>query len=350
MGIVCSNCIHDDVKCAPTGDSFHEPLVASDRDAGAAGSLAELEAHNAALERQLAESEAEVRALRAHAEEEGRSPETKIGGGGAAASLSTDLRLRLDEADELIKALRVELEQARKDLASEGNVVAMIRGGGGGLLVDDSGARSDGGEQKVDAPGGTPGTIASDPCAATKTPLAELEAHNAVLARQLAEAEAEVRALREAASGEGNSSSAAGVGAVAILEESQAADNDDEGQATTAKIFVLLDTLGLLPIFQGVAQALVGMNRGTPPPSSLMEAWDLLSTQITQAIEALEGAQDGGESKGVPKGDAAGPAAAGTVLSVFVETLVRLVYACIWVPVCGLVDTLRGVRDGGWAV
>ena len=97
MGIVCSNCIHDDAKCAPTGDSFHEPLVASDRDAGAAGSLAELEAHNAALARQLAESEAEVRALRAQAEEEGRSPETKIGGGGAAASLSEDLRLRLDE-------------------------------------------------------------------------------------------------------------------------------------------------------------------------------------------------------------------------------------------------------------
>ena len=269
MGIVCSTCTHDDAKSAPTGDSFHEPLVASDRDAGAAGSLAELEAHNAALERQLAESEAEVRALRAHAEEEGRSPETKIGGGGAAASLSTDLRLRLDEADELIKALRVELEQARKDLASEGNVVAMIRGGGGGLLVDDSGARSDGGEQKVDAPGGTPGTIASDPCAATKTPLAELEAHNAVLARQLAEAEAEVRALREVASPGGGSSSAAGVGAVAMsrrlrLEEdreaAQAADNDDEGQATTAKIFVLLDTFGLLPIFQGVAQALVGIN------------------------------------------------------------------------------------------
>ena len=314
--------------------------------------------HNAALARQLAESEAEVRALRAHAEEEGRSPETKIGGGGAAASLSEDRRLRLDEAErqgakdrEAIEALRVELDQARKDLAGGGNVAAMIRGGGGGLLVDDS----DGGEQKVDAPG----TIASDPCAATKTPLAELEAHNAVLARQLAEAEAEVRALREVASPGGGSSSAAGVGAVAMsrrlrLEEDReaapAADNDDEGQATTAKIFVLLDTLGLLPIFQGVAQALVGMNRGTAPPSSLMEAWDLLSTQITQAIEALEGAQDGGESKGVPKGDAAGPAAAGTVLSVFVETLVRLVYACIWVPVCGLVDTLRGVRDGGWAV
>ena len=128
------------------------------------------------------------------------------------------------------------------------------------------------------------------------------------------------------------------------------AHTPDDKEATTAKILVLLDTLGLLPIFQGVAQALVGMNRGAPPPSSLMEAWDLLSTQITQAIEALEGAQDGGESKGVPEGDAAGPAAAGTVLSVFVETLVRLVYACIWVPVCGLVDTLRGVRDGGWAV
>ena len=52
MGIVCSTCTHDDAKSAPTGDSFHEPLVASDRDAGAAGSLAELEAHNAALARQ----------------------------------------------------------------------------------------------------------------------------------------------------------------------------------------------------------------------------------------------------------------------------------------------------------
>ena len=126
------------------------------------------------------------------------------------------------------------------------------------------------------------------------------------------------------------------------------AHTPDDKEATTAKILALLDTLGLLHVFQGVAQAL--MNRGTPPPSSLMEAWDLLSTQITQAIEAQEGPQDGGESKGVPKGDAAGTAVAGTMLSVFVETLVRLVYACIWVPVCGLVDTLRGVRDGGWAV
>ena len=151
MGIVCSNCIHDDVKCAPTGDSFHEPLVASDRDAGAAGSLAELEAHNAALARQLAESEAEVRALRAQAEEEDRSPETKIGGGGAAASLSTDRRLRLDDAERqratdrelMIKALRVELEQARKALADS---MAVIDGGALSLLVPG------GGEQKDEAP------------------------------------------------------------------------------------------------------------------------------------------------------------------------------------------------------
>ena len=106
-------------------------------------------------------------------------------------------------------------------------------------------------------------------------------------------------------------------------------------EAITAKIFVLLDNLGLLSVFQGVALALVGTNRGTLPPSSLTEAWDLLSTQITQTIEAQDGgAQDGGESKGVPNGDAAGPAAAGTVLSVFVETLVRLVYTRVWVPVC----------------
>ena len=108
----------------------------------------------------------------------------------------------------------------------------------------------------------------------------------------------------------------------------------NDGQATTAKIIVLLDNFGLLSVFQGAAQALVGTNRGTLPPSSLMEAWDLLSTQITQTIEAQEGAQDGGESKGVPKGDAAGPAAVGTMLSVFVETLVRLVYTRVWVPVC----------------
>ena len=114
----------------------------------------------------------------------------------------------------------------------------------------------------------------------------------------------------------------------------------DDGQAATAKIFVLLDNLGLLSVFQGVALALVGTNRGTLPPSSLMEAWDLLSTQVTQAIEAQDGAQDGGESKGVPKGDAAGPAAAGTVLSVFVETLVRLVYTRVWVPVCDLLTQL----------
>ena len=106
---------------------------------------------------------------------------------------------------------------------------------------------------------------------------------------------------------------------------------DDDGQAAAAKVLALINKLGLLPVFQGVAHALVGMNRGTPPPSSLMEAWDLLSTQITQTIEAQDGgAQDGGESKGIPEGDAAGPAAAGTVLSVFVETLVRLVYTRVY--------------------
>ena len=105
---------------------------------------------------------------------------------------------------------------------------------------------------------------------------------------------------------------------------------DDDGQAAAAKVLALINKLGLLPVFQGVAHALVGMNRGTPPPSSLMEAWNLLSTQITQTIEAQEGAQDGGESKGVPKGDAAGPAAVWTMLSVFVETLVRLVYTRVY--------------------
>ena len=51
MGNVCSTCIHDDAKSARIRDSFHVPLVASDREAGAAGSRAELEAHNAALDR-----------------------------------------------------------------------------------------------------------------------------------------------------------------------------------------------------------------------------------------------------------------------------------------------------------
>ena len=135
MGNVHSTCFQD-------GAERHVPLVASNPGTGAAEYLAELdEAHdNAALARQLAEAKAEVRALRAQAEEEGRSTEAK-NGGGVAASTSEEYRLRLDdEAErqgakdrEVIKALRVELEQARKDRADEEKVVAT---GGGGAPYD----------------------------------------------------------------------------------------------------------------------------------------------------------------------------------------------------------------------
>ena len=144
MGNVCST------------DSFHEPLIASDRDAGAAESPAELEAHNAALSRQLAEAEAEVRALRAQVDEEDRSPEAKSGGG-AAATKSEEHRLRLDEAErqgakdrEAIEALRVELEQARKDRAGEEKVAATGDGGAPPALpLNDA----NDGENKFDAAG-----------------------------------------------------------------------------------------------------------------------------------------------------------------------------------------------------
>ena len=69
----------------------------------------------------LAESDAEVRALRAQVEEMG-SPEAK-NDGGAAASLAEERRLRLEAETEwakdreVIEALRAELKQARKDLA-----------------------------------------------------------------------------------------------------------------------------------------------------------------------------------------------------------------------------------------
>ena len=88
--------------------------------------------------------------------------------------------------------------------------------------------------------------------------------------------------------------------------------DDAEQAAAAAEVLALLNKFGLLRAFHGVAKVL----EGTPAPSTPTEAWRVLSARITQDIEAL----DGGESKGVPKGDAA---AAGTTLSVFVETLVR---------------------------
>ena len=65
-----------------------------------------------------------------------------------------------------------------------------------------------------------------------------------------------------------------------------------------------LGEIGLAPI---LAKGLVQMLKTTPRPRSLMAAWVLLSTQITQAIKA----QDGGESKDAD------------VITVLVEDMVR---------------------------
>ena len=85
--------------------------------------------------------------------------------------------------------------------------------------------------------------------------------------------------------------------------------DDAEQAAAAAEVLALLNKFGLLRAFHGVAKVL----EGTPAPSTPTEAWRVLSAQITRDIEAL----DGGESK------ADASAAAGTTISVFVETLVR---------------------------
>ena len=246
MGNVCRTCTHDDA--AGLNDTINAPLLAPNPDA-ATGSYGT----NAALARQPArqlaeseESEAEVRALRAQAEEENRSPEAKTGGA-AAASSSEERRLEVERQGatdrKVIVALRVELEQARKDakaLQVELEQARSFSAGGESVAVVGGGALPhrllpDGGEQKVEAP-------------------------DTVLARDV---------------------------------------------------------------------------------------------DSVPHVASDPGAQDGGESKGVPKGDAAGPAAAGTVLSVFVETLVRLVYTRVWVPVCGLerlhMKVYTAVERGGLA-
>ena len=82
------------------------------------------------------------------------------------------------------------------------DVVAQLAPGGvpGGAAASTGADRNDGGEQKVGAADAAAGdqvhvSLVAAPDAAAET-VSELEAHNAVLAAQLAESEAEVRTLR----------------------------------------------------------------------------------------------------------------------------------------------------------
>ena len=78
----------------------------------------------------------------------------------------------------------------------------------------------------------------------------------------------------------------------------------DLGPDVVENARAFLGEIGLAPI---LSTGLVQMLKACPRPSSLMEAWVLLSTQITQAIKA----QDGEESKDTE------------VITVLVEDMVR---------------------------
>ena len=93
----------------------------------------------------------------------------------------------------------------------------------------------------------------------------------------------------------------------------------DLGPDAVEQARAFLGEIGLAPI---LAKGLVQMLKTTPRPRSLMAAWVLLSTQITQAIRA----QDGEESKD------AGP----ELISVFVEEMV-----------CARVSLIREALLGG---
>ena len=78
----------------------------------------------------------------------------------------------------------------------------------------------------------------------------------------------------------------------------------DLGPDAVENARAFLGEIGLAPI---LATGVVQMLKACPRPSSLMDAWVLLSAQITLAIKA----QDGGESKDAE------------VITVLVEEMVR---------------------------
>ena len=78
----------------------------------------------------------------------------------------------------------------------------------------------------------------------------------------------------------------------------------DIGPDAVEEARAFLGEIGLAPI---LAKGVVQMLKACPRPRSLLAAWVLLSTHITQAVQA----QDGGESKDAE------------VITVLVEEMVR---------------------------
>ena len=141
------------------------------------------------------------------------------------------------------------------------DVVAQLAPGGVPGAAASTGAdENDGGEQKVSAAGAVAGdqvrvSLVPDPGAAAAETVSELEAHNAALAAQLAESEAEVRTLRaelgqarkDSAGGENVSASEGGVAAPddgeRKTEGAGPVSSESNVNATGDTISVLVETM-----------------------------------------------------------------------------------------------------------